>query len=158
MNEKFLSTQEEVIQWLNHHHIKNYRIFPEENYGFVVSVQGHVNLRSMKLRHIPVKFLSVDKDFDCANNLLTCLEFIPKYIRGDLDISKNLISSLEYFPNLVRGNVFMANNPQLGELQSKRDFESLHLAHLKIQEIKQFKEKLVLDLKGSEVKKNNLKI
>lgn len=45
---KFLKIQDEIIQWLDNHGIKNYTLIPDETYGFVIDVDGDVNISKKK--------------------------------------------------------------------------------------------------------------
>jgi hypothetical protein len=66
-----------------------------------VDVNGAVDMSTINLTEIPVKFGRVDGYFDCRENKLTTLKNCPVYVGGDFYCSHNKITTLEYFPDYI---------------------------------------------------------
>jgi len=118
-----------------------------------VDVKGSVNMNSMDLTEIPVKFGRVEGWVDCAgnklttlkncpdyvredinfsNNKLTTLEYCPDYIGEDMNFSNNNITTLEYFPKTINGELHctMDNNPLHNYFKSIKEEDFLHWEYL----------------------------
>jgi hypothetical protein len=68
-----------------------------------VDVEGSVDVSSMNLTKIPVKFGKVTGYFSCYNNHLTSLEGVPSKVGGSFICSNNNLTSLEGAPSYVSG-------------------------------------------------------
>ena len=77
------SDKQQIIAWLDKYKVKNYTLVSDKQYGFIVNVNGDVDLRSKKLFNIPVKFSEVTGIFNCSHNQLTSLEFSPQTVNGN---------------------------------------------------------------------------
>ena len=86
--------------------IKNYII----NNDGSISVDGDVDLYSMELTELPLKFNIVVGNFNCSFNHLTTLNGSPNVIIGDFNFSRNEINSLKYSPNHVTGDYYTMMN------------------------------------------------
>ena len=115
MNNTYTNEQQ-IIDWLEKHKVKNYRLVPDKKYGFIVNVNGDVNLRFKELINIPIKFNKITGSFYCHSNKLTSLEFSPQTIMGSFDCSHNKLTSLEFCPQEVGGSFFCSDN-QLASLE-----------------------------------------
>ena len=69
-----------IARWLNKYHVKNYELIEDKEYGYVVNVEGDVDLRLQKLKSIDVKFNIVNGYFNCSNNELTSLIGGPEIV------------------------------------------------------------------------------
>lgn len=103
-----LKNKEEIINWLESHNVQNYELLEDDKYGYVVNVDGDVDLSYIKLIHIPVKFAHVGGSFYCNYNKLTSLEFCPAH---------------------VGGSFLCGNNPLLQETQNINDFKEIYQCH-----------------------------
>ena len=79
----FYTDKQQIIAWLDKYKVKNYTLVSDKQYGFIVNVNGDVDLRSKKLFNIPVKFSEVTGIFNCSHNQLTSLEFSPQTVNGN---------------------------------------------------------------------------
>lgn len=132
MQHKLLTEEKAIIAWLQKYEIKNYTLFSHAQYGFVVSVEGHVELSGQNLEYISVKFDYVTGDFNCElnqlksligaphtvlgcfrcyRNQLTNLIGCPQKILGRLWCSDNLLTSLEGCPETLDGSLIAYKNP-----------------------------------------------
>jgi hypothetical protein len=75
-----------------------------------VDVDGNVWMSNMKLTKIPVKFGRVSGWFDCSENNLTSLEFVPSEVRGYFICSNNNLTSLDECPDYVSGDIYCGGN------------------------------------------------
>ena len=115
MNNTYTNEQQ-IIDWLEKHKVKNYRLVPDKKYGFIVNVNGDVNLSFKELINIPIKFNKITGSFYCDNNKLTSLEFSPYTVVGSFYCYSNKLISLEFSPQKVVGS-FLCNNNQLTSLE-----------------------------------------
>jgi len=92
--------------------IKNYTI----NGDGTIDVNGDVDLGSLKLTKLPLKFRNVSGDFLCYYNQLTSLEGSPQSVGGNFYCSNNQLTSLEGSPQSVGGD-FWCDNNQLTSLE-----------------------------------------
>ena len=97
----FYKNKQQITNWLDKYEIKNYTLIPDENYDFVVDVNGHVDLDHKELITIPVKFNKIKGSFYCNNNQLNSLEFCPKVVGGNFNCSNNQLTSLKYCPKEI---------------------------------------------------------
>ena len=128
---KFYTDEQQIIDWLKKHEVKKYTLVPDEQYGFVIDVNGDVDLSDKNLINIPVKFNTINGYFICNVNQLTSLEFCPQ---------------------TVRGSFYCENNPKLKKLQKISDFKLIYLEHKKTL-ITKFSDKLENDLINDNSKK-----
>ena len=129
MLDKFLTTEESITHWFKDHNIKNYTLILDSKYGFIVDVDGGVNLSNKNLTHIPIKFNHVTGDFDCGVNQLTSLEFCPSSVGGAFYCDHNQLTSLEFCPSTVGGDFYCNHNPALKEIQQINDFNEIYQRH-----------------------------
>ncbi len=108
---QFIQNKAEIEAWLDEHKVRNYSLAKHEEYGYVVNIDGGVNLNNKNLTTIPVKFGRVKKHFNVFSNQLTNLDFCPNYVGTDFLIDGNNISSLEGMPRFIGGNAALNNNP-----------------------------------------------
>jgi len=94
---------EEILKMLN---VKNYEI---DSSG-LVNIQGDVNLQSLNLNRIPIKFGNVTGNFRCYENQLTSLEGSPQKVGGDFLCFGNQLTSLEGSPQKVGGEFDCSRN------------------------------------------------
>ena len=128
---QFLKEKSKIEAWLKKYEITQYTLLADERYGFVVNVDGHVELSGNKLKEIPVKFNTVGGDFTCSSNQLTNLEFCPKLVNGDFHCYGNQLTSLKFCPQTVNGGFYCDNNRRLGDIQKITDFQTIYLEHKK---------------------------
>ena len=144
-----LRKKEEIEAWLNFYKIRNYEIISNEEYGYVVNVNGHVKLFNKNIKNIEVKFNEVNGNFTCGHNQLKSLEGSPKIVKATfacqnnelkslkgcpeninqfLYASNNLltIEGLKYLPKEIKNNIIQLEyNEKLGELQHINNFNEL---------------------------------
>ena len=113
---QFLKEKSKIKAWLKKYEITPYTLLADKQYGFVVNVEGRVDLSQNKLKEIPVKFNTVSGNFNCFDNQLTSLEFCPETVGGDFYCSNNQLISLEFCPKTVGGN-FSCDNNRLTSLE-----------------------------------------
>ena len=133
---KFYKDKQQIINWLEKHEVKSYKLVPDEQYGFIVNVNGDIDLGNKKLLSILIKFSKVTGSFNCSDNKLTSLEFSPQTVDGfycndnklaslefcpqtvgsDFSCSGNQLTSLEFCPQTVSGN-FYCNDNKLTSLE-----------------------------------------
>ena len=87
-----------ITAWLEGHNVEQYSIEKSAEYGYVVNVEGDVDLSKRKLKSIPVKFGEVKGNFDVSYNSLTSLEGSPDCILADFICNYNNLSTLEFGP------------------------------------------------------------
>ncbi len=73
-------------------------------------MDGDINLNSISLKKIPIKFNIVSGNFSASINNLTSLEGCPKEVGGDFYCSYNQLTSLEGCPKEVGGNFYCSYN------------------------------------------------
>ena len=101
---KFYKDKQKIINWLDEHEVKNYILVPDEKYGFIVNVNGDVDLSFKELINIPIKFSKVNGSFGCHDNKLTSLEFCPKKVGGSFYCDSNKLTSLEFCTQAISGS------------------------------------------------------
>lgn len=171
--------KQEIIDWLDKHKVKKYTLISDDVYGYIVDVDGEVNLLRQNLHSINVKFNNVKGNFYCQMNKLTSLEGCPSYVGGDFNCSKNKIQTLEFCPNHVNG-IFdcydnklidlyffpeivdsnyldFGKNIELGFIQDTHDFNIIYLEHKKIK-IKELANSLEQKLNTDKVFGRKIKI
>ena len=99
-----LRKKEQIETWLNKYNIHNYELIENAEYGYVVNVNGEVNLFNNNLKSIDVKFNEIKGSFTCAWNLLTTLEGCPEIVEGDFYCIYNQLKSLKCCPTIVNGS------------------------------------------------------
>ena len=145
-----LKNKEDIIKWLDRNKIENYTLIENTEYGYVVDVEGYVDLSNKKLLRIEVKFNKIKGSFYCNRNQLETLEGAPLAVGGIFDCSYNKLTSLDGAPLEVGRNFFCHKNPQLGEYQNMTNFNEIKALlekdklshHLIIPEIKSIINKL----------------
>ena len=98
--------EQEIIEWLKTHNIKNYFIYDDLS----VDVEGEVNIADMGLETIPIQFHVVNGSFDCSGNNLASLKGCPKYIDGSFYCNNNKLVNLEGGPETVTGHYDCSDN------------------------------------------------
>jgi hypothetical protein len=101
-----ISDKANIEQILNKLGVKNYTINPDGS----VDVDGEVNITSMGLAQIPVKFGYVSGYVDCSHNNLTSLNGAPREVGGDFWCQRNKLTSLNGAPREVGGNFMCYKN------------------------------------------------
>lgn len=99
----------DIEAWLEHYKITNYQLEKSEEHGYIVNVDGTVNLKGKKLFAIGVKFGKINGEFNCQDNNLKSLNFAPHTVKEKFDISNNLITSLVGSPKTV-GSLHASHN------------------------------------------------
>ena len=168
-----------IIAWLEKYQISKYQLVPDELYGYVVDVNGDVDLSNWNMEFIPVKFNIVKGyfdcsynqlsdlefspktiwlGFDCSNNKLTSLKNCPKFISGVFSVKDNQIKNLEFIPEIVTDYFLCDNNPDLKEIQKIKDFKAIKKIHLELKVLAE-KEKLEENINLKSLQhRNNLKL
>ena len=113
---KLLKDKTQIIAWLNKYRIANYTLIKDAKYGYVVDVQGDVNLSNKKLTQLPIQFGKVSGYFDCCYNQLTSLEGGPTSVGGIFSCHNNKLTNLEGGPTSVGESFYCAYN-QLTSLE-----------------------------------------
>ena len=98
-----LKKKEEIENWLNQYNIKNYKLIEDQEYGYIVNVNDHVNLYGNNLISIDVKFNEIKGNFDCSVNLLRSLKGSPKIVNGNFFCYVNELTNLKGGPEKVTG-------------------------------------------------------
>jgi hypothetical protein len=75
-----------------------------------IDVEGNVDIPSLELTELPVKFGKVTGNFYCSENKLTSLEHAPITVSGDFYCSRNQLTSLEHCPTTVTGDFYCYRN------------------------------------------------
>lgn len=96
-----LKEKQDIINWLENQQIKNYEVIPDKEYGYVINVDGAVNLDEKNLGSIVVKFNEIQGDFSCIRNKLTNLKFAPSVVKGSFNCSYNNLTSLKGCPKII---------------------------------------------------------
>ena len=107
-------TESEVAKFCGFYGIYNWSL----NSDGLVDVNGDVDLRSLFLNRIPLKFGTVTGYFKCSFNKLTSLEGSPHTVGNHFICDSNKLTSLEGAPRKV-GNAFSC------EFNKIRSFEGL---------------------------------
>jgi hypothetical protein len=103
--------EQEIIDICKEYNIENYTI----NSDGSIDVDGDINLNSISLKKIPIKFNIVSGNFSASINNLTSLEGCPKEVGGDFYCSYNQLTSLKGAPMYIYD--FWCNNNQLISLE-----------------------------------------
>ena len=142
-----LRKKEEIEAWLNQFQIKNYELIKDDEYGYIVNVNGDIDLRNKDLINISVKFNNIKGSFNCGYNQIISLEGSPEIIKGNFNCSFNnlTIEGLKYIPEIVNGNFISFAN--LFELNVS-DFSDFNSFKQRIHEILNIEteQKLLIDL------------
>ncbi len=93
----FRSNKSSIKKICEEFKIKNYSINPDGT----VNVDGDVDLSSLNLKRLPLRFGIVHGNFDCSKNKLTSLEGSPKEITKDFLCHENNLNSLKGGPKKV---------------------------------------------------------
>lgn len=112
IDNQFFKTKDEIVEWLNKIHIRNYTINDD------LTVDTHddeVNITHMKLDCIPVQFNIVKGMFYCNNNNLKSLKGSPRYLipskyRTAFYCYENKLTSLEYCTADIEYELGCSNN------------------------------------------------
>ena len=99
-----LRKKAEIETWLNQYGIKNYELIEDNEYGFVINVNGNVDLDSKKLISIDIKFNKVEGFFSCNDNLIETLEGCPEIVEDSFYCYQNKLKTLKYSPKIGNGN------------------------------------------------------
>lgn len=93
--------------------LKELGLFPSLatiNADYSVDYNGHIDIRGLELKEIPVKFGVVNGDFICADTQLVTLKNSPHTVKGDFYCSKNYLTNLQHGPTNVGGAYFCKEN------------------------------------------------
>lgn len=110
MTHKLLNNKKEITQWLDKLHIKNYELVPNREYGYVVNVEGAVNISRASLDCIAVKFNYVTEHFFCYGNKISSLVGAPEHVGGDFVACYNYLTNLIASPKRVEGSYYAYYN------------------------------------------------
>lgn len=72
-----MSNKQQIIDCLEQNDISNYTLVQVQKHGYIINVEGNVNLSNKNLTSILYKFVEVTEKFDCSNNNQTFLENSP---------------------------------------------------------------------------------
>jgi len=135
---ELLKKNYQISAWLDQMGVCDYKLIEDSLYGFVVDVEGDVNIKYKKLTELSVKFNTVSGNFNCSYNQLTTLTGSPQSVGGSFSCSQNQLTSLRHGPQCVVG-YFECNHNRLSSLEfcppiSNGDFdctynELLNLLH-----------------------------
>ena len=92
-------TEQEIHTICEKYNINNYSINPDGS----IDVDGNVNLTSLNLTELPLKFNKVSGYFNCSYNKLTSLKGSPKEVESFFTCYDNKINDLKYAPNRIGG-------------------------------------------------------
>ena len=143
---KKINNKIKILYYLKKYEIINFELIEDHEYGYVVNVNGDVNLFNKHLKNIPFQFNIVKGDFICKYNFLKTLKCCPKVVHGKFDCSDNELKSLEYCPKIVNGDFYCQNNDLriegLKYLPTKIDSNNLYIGYNKclndLQDIQNF--------------------
>lgn len=88
------------------YNISNYSINSDNS----INVYEDVNMTTMGLSEIPIKFEYVKGNFNCSGNKIRSLLNSPREVDGDFNCSYNDLGSLLYSPDKIGGNFDCSNN------------------------------------------------
>ena len=106
-------------EWVTEEIMKHYEqitvdYIDEKNYkkyiGKYVNVKENVDLSTLGLKKLPIRFGTVGNNFNCSSNKLTSLEGAPKSVGGNFVCGFNELTSLEGAPNEVGGDFSFSYN------------------------------------------------
>ena len=76
----------------------------EDYIGKYVNVKENVDLSTLGLKKLPIRFGTVGNNFNCSYNKLTSLKGAPKSVGGNFVCEDNKLTSLKDAPKVVGGN------------------------------------------------------
>ena len=175
-----LRKKEEIEKLLNHYHIYQYELISNEEYGYVINVNGNVIINNYNLKSIPFKFNKINGSFNCSHNQLESLKGCPEIVTGEFRCNHNKLKSLEgcpkivyknficnnnnldieglkYLPKIENNYIEINNNSKLKELQKIHNFNKLK-EKVDIIFIKKEQEILLNNMDKEKLKKNTNKI
>lgn len=85
-----------------------------------IDANGDVNLSSMGLYSLPLKFGRVNGNFYCYNNYLTSLKGAPTIVEYNFYCGGNKLKTLKYFPK-VEGRIGIDDNKLPKEICENKD-------------------------------------
>ncbi len=130
---QFFKDKEMIRAWLKEQKITHYKIIEDEQYGFVVDVQGDVRVNNLGLKFLPVKFRYVAFNFACYENELLSLKGCPDEVGGVFNCSHNKLTNLIGGPSIV-GKRYYCEHNELVSLEGAplkvNEFFNCHTNHL----------------------------
>jgi len=90
--------------------MKEYDWILTKNDDGTYDVDGDVDISSIVISELPVKFRNVNGYFDCGNNHLSSLEGCPIKVGSFFNCAMNLLTSLKGAPRNVGGKFGCSNN------------------------------------------------
>lgn len=122
INEPGLLRNKEAIKyWLDVHKITQYKIIEDKKYGYIVHVNGNVEINNRGIRYIKIKFGAVNGNFNCSNNDLTSLEGCPFQVNGQFNCEHNRLTNLVHGPKVVNG-LYICSFNQLNNFEGYPKF------------------------------------
>lgn len=107
MNNHFLTTKEEIKDWLNKLEITKYTIRDD----LIVDIFENISLNYLHCKdHLPVQFGIIEGDFSCAHCELSTLKGCPSIIKGNFYCQRNYLTTLKYFPQYIEANIDCSGN------------------------------------------------
>ena len=103
---RFDESKQDIDSICHEYGIKNYTI----NDDGTIDVNDDVNITSMSLTKLALRFRNVNGGFYCANNRLITLEGAPQSVGGGFSCSNNRLITLEGAPQSVGGVFYCTNN------------------------------------------------
>lgn len=103
---QFLTTKEQVFNWLNQMNIKGFIIHND----LTVDVHNYVDISNKKLKFLPVQFGIILGDFNCSQNQLKSLQGSPKEVYGYLDCHENRLTNFNFLPSKITGSILAYKN------------------------------------------------
>lgn len=112
--------KEKRIEYLcEKYHIEEYSI----NTDYSIDVNADVELGSLKLKKLPLRFRIVNGNFFCNYNRLTTLKGAPEYVEGVFFCHNNKLTNLQHFPRIIGTNHMFHNNPLPSEIMESMLYE-----------------------------------
>ena len=78
--------------------------------GYLINVNGNVILKAFELENIPVRFGKVIGSFNCSSNKLTSLKNSPYFIGRVFNCHENLLENLDYLPKHIGSSFDCSKN------------------------------------------------
>lgn len=75
-----IKIKKNIEKWLDKYGIKNYKLIPNDKYGFVIDVYQNFDLKNQNLKDISIKFKNIFGDFFDNNYNLTPLSWAPSKV------------------------------------------------------------------------------
>ena len=101
--------QKEIEHWLREHNVQNWTIIEDENWKYIVNVEGDVLIDDLNLDCIPFKFGQVKGNFNVSNNDMKNLIGSPDYVGGNYLCYASKLESLEGVTQKIGGGILIVS-------------------------------------------------